>query len=66
MSNQTSRKSKKENRVYKSLYEVKDKYLPNAELEFLESKDDDLSREAFMKMFNKVTRPVQAQPAREK
>ena len=66
MSNQTSKKNKREIRVYKSLYEVKDRYLPNADLGFLEGKDDELSREAFMKILDKVARPVQAQPARGK
>jgi len=66
MLNQIVKKNKKETKVYKSLYEVKDTYLPNAELEFLECKDDELSRDAFMKMLNKVVRPVQGQPAKEK
>ncbi len=41
------------------MYEVKDKYLPNATLEFLEGTDDDLSREAFMLMLRKIARPLE-------
>lgn len=66
MQNQTSKKDKKRGRVYRSLYEVKDKYLPSVDLKFLESQDDDLSREAFMQILNKVARPVQGKSAREK
>ena len=41
-------------KVYKSLYKVKDKYFPKAGLDFLESNDNDLSREAFMQMIKKI------------
>ena len=61
-----NKKEKKDKKVYKSLYEVKDKYLPNADLEFLESRDDEFSRETFMQMLRKVVRPQKKQDAEEK
>jgi hypothetical protein len=59
-------KKKEEKKVFKSLYEVKDRYLPHPDLEFLEGKDTDLTREAFMQTLKKVAHPVQAQPCEEK
>jgi hypothetical protein len=55
----------KKNKVFKSLYEVKDKYFPHADLEFLESRENDLSREAFTQMLKKIVRPIK-QVAEEK
>lgn len=57
MSSEMSQTDKKDNKIYKSLYKVKDRYLPNADLEFLESNDDDLLRESFMQMLKKVACP---------
>ncbi len=48
-------------KVYKSLYDVKNKYLPHADLEFLERKDDDITQEAFIQALRKITRPTQTQ-----
>jgi hypothetical protein len=50
MINQTNQEKKNNTTIYKSLYLVKDKFLPNADLEFLECKDDELNQEALLKM----------------
>lgn len=63
MSNAKNHKNKK---VYKSLYEVKDRFLPNASLDYLESKDNEFTRDALMQMIKKVTHPVQTQSAQKK
>ena len=64
MSNDQKNKSGK--KIYKSLYEVKDKYLPHADIEFLESKDDDVSREAFIQALKRYTGPDQVQSCEKK
>lgn len=65
MSRQISGKDREVKKVYKSLYEVKDKYLPNTDLDFLECNDDEISREAFLKMIEKAVRPNHAQGSKK-
>jgi hypothetical protein len=61
-----SKVNKKGSKVYKSLYEVKDKYLPNASLEFLEGKNNECTSDTFMRILEKVIHPDITQPAQEK
>ncbi len=60
-----SKANKREKKVYKSLYEVKDKYLPVPSLEFLEGKNNEFSRDTFMQILKKVARPVKKQVEKE-
>ena len=55
MTSQTIKKRK--NKIYKSLIEVKDVYLPKVDLEFLECEDNDQVHEAFLKMLNNYAFP---------
>lgn len=47
------------------MYEVKEKYFPNADLEYLECKGDELSQEALTKMLSKIGHPISNQPTKE-
>ena len=61
----TSTKNKKENRVFKSLNEVRKTYFPKKDLEFLEG-NTDLTQDAFMKILQQISRPVEDQDEKEK
>jgi len=66
MSQTVTETKKKVSKIYKSLYEVKEKYLPNADLEFLEGKDGELSQEVFLKMLKKNKRITQLNTSNNK
>jgi predicted ATP-dependent Lon-type protease len=66
MNNKNKAKNRRTTKTFKSLYEVKNTYIPNKDLKFLEGQDEEFTRDTFMKILAKVARPMQPQSAQEK
>ena len=54
-------KSKRQTKKSYTLKEFKDTYLPNRDLETLENQEQPISRDAFLDILKKVSRPTQDQ-----